>query len=62
MHVEQLDEDTVAFFTRPTRGGVQKSTMRNLLVERPTIRLSRVVSSRNRMEMNLSSSSSDESQ
>ena len=51
MHVEQLDEDAVAFFTRPTRGEAQESTMKNLLVERVTMRPSRVVSSRNRMEV-----------
>ena len=34
-HVEQLDEDTVASYTRPKRG-VQESSMRNPLVERPT--------------------------
>ena len=51
MDVEQLDEDAVAFFTRPTRGEDQESTMKNLLVERPTIRPSRVVSSRNRMQI-----------
>ena len=34
-NVELLDEDALAFFTRPTRARVQESSMRNLLGEHP---------------------------
>ena len=34
-HIEQLDEDTVAFFLRGRRGKVQEFNMINLLIGRP---------------------------
>ena len=34
-HVEQLNENTIPFLTRPTRGRVQESNLRNLLVDVP---------------------------
>lgn len=35
MHVEQLDDNAVGFFTKSTRGRVQESNMNILLVEHP---------------------------